>query len=261
LNGRARVAAVEAWRKYLLEWQADGEFRALKPEEERRLRQFRANILENLDAGPTAPPFFLVPGIKSKRYFDAAGFAGIAALEAVTDQIRNEFLTITGNKDLASRLNGLHAAESGAGRTGSWSMIPLIRNGSAVEEFANQCPITMRAAEALDMPKLGLISPSLYFSVLEPNSRIAPHVGITNARVILHLPLIVPADCGIRVGGETCNWEVGKSLVFDDMTLHEAWNDSDRLRVVLIADLWRPELSPLERRGVADLMRCEDVAG
>lgn len=261
-RARQRVEAAENWRKHLLEWQPEGQFRALEAHEERRLRHFRANILENLDAGPTAPPVFLLPGIRPKRYFDPAAFPGIAEIEAHTDIIRDEFLALVegASGKITSRLTGLHAAESDAGRTGNWSMIPLIRNGSVADTFASRCPETMRLAKGLELPKLGLISPSLYFSVLEPNSRIAPHTGITNARVILHLPLIVPEDCGLRVGGETRTWEVGKALVFDDMTLHEAWNDGDRIRVVLIADLWRPELSPLERLGVVDLMNCPDLA-
>jgi aspartyl/asparaginyl beta-hydroxylase (cupin superfamily) len=118
----------------------------------------------------------------------------------------------------------------------------------------------MEAARLLDLPSLGLISPSLYFSVLEPNSRIEPHTGITNARLIVHFPLIVPDRCGFRVGGETRQWETGKALIFDDMTEHEAWNDSDRARVVLIADLWRLELSAAERAAVSYLMDCPDVA-
>jgi len=261
-RARRRVDAAETWRKHLLEWQADGVFQALTPDEERRLRHFRGNILENLDAGPTAPPVFLLPGIRSKRYFDPAAFSGVPELEAQTAAIRDEFLAIAEGapEAIAARLSGLHAAECDADRTGNWSMIPLIRNGAVVDEFAARCPITMRLAQGLDLPRLGLISPSLYFSVLEPNSRIAPHTGITNARVILHLPLIVPPDCGFRVGGEDRAWETGKAMVFDDMTLHEAWNDSDRIRVVLIADLWRPELSALERRGVADLMDCPGLA-
>ena len=139
-------------------------------------------------------------------------------------------------------------------------MIPLIRNGMVVDEYASLCPLTMAAAGALDLPKLGYISPSLYFSVLEPGSRIAPHSGITNARVIAHLPLVVPDRCGFRVGGEPREWEVGRAMVFDDMTTHEAWNDSDEIRVVLIADLWRPELSMSERREIEELMNCADLA-
>ncbi|HYX45885.1 MAG TPA: aspartyl/asparaginyl beta-hydroxylase domain-containing protein [Sphingomicrobium sp.] len=259
---RKRVEAAEHWHKRVLEWDpADAPYE-LTCEEERRLRGFRTNILENVQSGPIAPPIFMVPGIKPKRYFEPLDFAGIAELEQATAAIRDEFLAIAEGKSalLSSRLKGLHSAEIDESRPGVWSMIPLMKNGSVVDDFASRCPLTMRLAKKLDLPKLGLISPSLYFSVLEPNSRIAPHSGITNARLIAHLPLIVPDNCGLRVGGETRRWEVGKALVFDDMTSHEAWNDSDRIRVVLIADLWRPELSAAERAAVNELMDCRNVA-
>ena len=49
----------------------------------------------------------------------------------------------------------------------------------------------------------------------------------------------------------------GTALVFDDMIEHEAWNDSDRIRVVLISDLWRPDLTEVERSGITQLMDAE----
>lgn len=258
-RARQVVAAADRWRDRLLHWRPDGAL--LSPSEDRRMRDFRANILESIDAGPIAPPFFLVPGIKPKRYFDPSQFHGVAEIERGSDAVREEFLALAASKNdqLGSSLAGLHGDEREQGRTGKWSMIPLIRNGRIVEEFASRCPRTMALAGGLDLPKLSLISPSLYFSVLEPGSRIAPHIGITNARLIAHFPLIVPDDCGFRVGGEVRKWEAGKALVFDDMTTHEAWNESDRIRVVLIADLWRPELSLAERAAVSALMDCEDV--
>ena len=259
---KRRVAAAERWRKRLLEWDP-ADAAGLGREEMERIRGFRANVLENDSAGPLVPPTFLVPGIRLKKYFDPAGFAGVSEVERRTDAIRAEFLKLAESKSetLGKRLNGLHEpqAEEG-GRIGAWSMIPLIRNGAVVEEFASRCPRTMEAARLLDSPSLGLISPSLYFSVLEPSSRIEPHSGITNARLIAHFPLIVPGDCAFRVGGETRQWQEGSALVFDDMTEHEAWNDSDRARVVLIADLWRPELSAAERAAISHLMDCPDVA-
>lgn len=259
---RRRVEAADRWRDRLLEWDPADAGCALTQEEERRLRGFRMNILENIEAGPVAPPVFMIPAVKPKCFFDPARFPGVAELEQATDAIRSEFLALAETKHevLSSRLTGLHAANTDASRPGHWSMIPLIRNGAVVERFAAHCPQTMELARKLDLPKLGLISPSLYFSVLEPNSRIAPHTGITNARLICHLPLIVPGNGALHVGGETRFWEPGKSLVFDDMTNHEAWNDSDRIRVVLIADLWRPELSSAERACVSDLMNCADVS-
>lgn len=260
-RARKRVDAAEDWRRRLLSWEPD-QLPGLAQPEQRRLRQFRTNILENLDAGPISPPVFLLPGIRPERYFEPRDFAGLAEVERHTDAIREEFLGIVRTMDsrLAAKLAGAHSGDAAQGGPGGWSMIPLIRNGRIVEEFAGRCPITMRVAGGLEMPRLGLISPSLYFSVLAPGARIAPHTGITNARVIAHFPLIVPAKCGFRVGGETRSWVPGTAIVFDDMNVHEAWNDSDSNRVVLIADLWRPELSARERESVEMLMGCADAA-
>jgi tetratricopeptide (TPR) repeat protein len=261
-HARRLVEAGHKWRNRLLEWQPENSAIPLDQAEDRRMRGFRANILENHDSGPLVAPAFVISGIKPNRYFDASEFAGVANIERETDAVREEFLALAESKrdQWSSRLGGLHAPENGSGRAGAWSMIPLIRNGRVVEEFASRCPRTMQLAKALDLPDIPLLSPSLYFSVLEPGSRIEPHIGITNARIIAHFPLIVPENCGFRVGGELRRWEPGKALIFDDMTTHEAWNDSDRIRVVLIADLWRPELTAAERAAVTDLMTCEDVA-
>ncbi len=80
-----------------------------------------------------------------------------------------------------------------------------------------------------------------------------------NSRLICHLPLIVPPGGWLRVGGETRFWEEGRLLIFDDSIEHEARNPSDRLRVVLIFDIWRPELSEAERRGVSAIFDAIDA--
>jgi aspartyl/asparaginyl beta-hydroxylase (cupin superfamily) len=80
-----------------------------------------------------------------------------------------------------------------------------------------------------------------------------------NARLICHLPLIVPPGCGFRVGNEVRQWEEGKLLIFDDTIEHEAWNDSNEDRVVLIFDIWRPELSEAERGAVAAMFEAVDA--
>ena len=92
------------------------------------------------------------------------------------------------------------------------------------------------------------------FSLLAPRTRIPPHTGVANTRLVCHLPLIVPERCWFRVGAETREWEVGKAFVFDDTIEHEAANDSDRLRVVFIFDVWHPGLSEAERDTVAAIM-------
>jgi aspartate beta-hydroxylase len=85
------------------------------------------------------------------------------------------------------------------------------------------------------------------FSLLKPKTRIPPHTGVSNVRLVTHVPLIIPEECGFRVGNTTRQWETGKAWVFDDTLEHEAWNDSDKLRVVLIFDIWHPQLNAAER--------------
>jgi aspartate beta-hydroxylase len=96
---------------------------------------------------------------------------------------------------------------------------------------------------------------------LRPGARIPPHTGYVNTRLICHLPLIVPDGCAIRVGNETRAWQEGRALVFDDTVEHEAWNRSDRLRVVLLFDIWRPELTLEERELVTRLLQAVDAYG
>ena len=99
------------------------------------------------------------------------------------------------------------------------------------------------------MPRARIESraPTAFFSILEANTRIPAHTGVTNTRLTVHLPLIVPPDCGFRVGGTTREWVPGKAWVFDDTIEHEAWNLSDTPRAILIFDIWNPLLTAAER--------------
>lgn len=106
------------------------------------------------------------------------------------------------------------------------------------------------------MTKVPGAAPSAFFSTLAPKTLIPPHTGVTNARLVVHVPLIVPPDCWFRVGNERREWKPGEALIFDDTIEHEAWNGSDEMRAVLIFDIWNPYLDEHER----DLV-CELLAG
>jgi aspartate beta-hydroxylase len=72
-------------------------------------------------------------------------------------------------------------------------------------------------------------------------------------RLVSHLPLIVPEDCALVVGGEEHRWREGQVVVFDDTYEHEAWNRSDQIRIVLIADVWSPFVTEAERAALVQL--------
>ncbi len=92
------------------------------------------------------------------------------------------------------------------------------------------------------------------FSVLTPGTHILPHRGVTNTRVVCHLPLVVPEDCALVVGGEKHAWREGEAVAFDDTYEHEAWNRGNKTRVVLIVDVWNPHLTAAERDAVTALV-------
>ena len=99
------------------------------------------------------------------------------------------------------------------------------------------------------------------FSLLTPGAHIPPHNGVSNARLVCHLPLIVPAGCWFRVGDDKRDWERGTAWVFDDTIEHEAMNGGDALRVILIIDTWHPDLSAEERKAVGAVIAASDSAG
>jgi len=114
----------------------------------------------------------------------------------------------------------------------------------------------MAALQALPLPRIPGRSPNILFSQLRPGAHIPPHHGFVNTRLIVHLPLVAPPGCVFRVGNETRTWAYGKAWAFDDTIEHEAWNTSDQTRVVLLFEVWRPELTAQERALVGSLFEA-----
>ena len=200
-----------------------------------------------------------VPRLPAIPFLDRAQFAFLDALEAKTEVIRAELETALA----AARDQFVPYIQYAPGQPVNqwqelnhslrWSTLHLWRGGEPVEENLARCPETARALEALPLADIGGLCPNAMFSALAPQSHIPPHNGETNARVVAHLPLIVPERCSYRVGFDWRQWHVGETLIFDDTIEHEARNDSDELRVVLIFDLWNPLLDTTERELVRRL--------
>lgn len=211
------------------------------------------------------------PFLPADEFFDREHFPWMAQLEAQTDAIRAEFLALIAKdgadvrpyvrQDAGTPENKWTALDGSL----DWGASFLWEYGERNEAVCAACPQTVAALEALPRADIPGRAPSAFFSLLKPRSRIPAHTGVTNTRAIIHLPLIVPPGCFFRVGGETRAWEEGKAFAFDDTIDHEAWNDSDHLRVVLIFDVWNPHLSLEEQRllkqfyATADASKAMDV--
>jgi aspartyl/asparaginyl beta-hydroxylase (cupin superfamily) len=209
------------------------------------------------------PTAFYFPGLPQRAFYDPADFAWVAALEAAMPAIRAEAEAV-----LADRAGVAPYVEAPKDRPAKphsllddprWSAFHLYQGGEPVAANAARCPATMAAIEDLPIPVIARHSPMALFSILEPGTHIKPHNGMLNTRLICHLPLIVPDGCRLRVGNHSRAVEAGKMLIFDDSIEHEAWNNGDAIRVILLFEIWRPELTAAERAGLTALY--ESVSG
>jgi aspartyl/asparaginyl beta-hydroxylase (cupin superfamily) len=212
------------------------------------------------------PTGYYFPGLPQIQFYDRASFPWLAAVESATDGIRDEIEALLADSDafrpyLVSGTDRPQFNVHGLLDNPDWSTLYLWENGGPVEANVERCPRTMAALSEVPLPHITTRAPAIFFSRLSPGARIPPHHGMLNARLICHLPLIVPEGCGLRVGNETRRWEVGKALIFDDTIEHEAWNEDEEDRIVLIFDIWRPELTEEERRSVTAVFEAVDSYG
>lgn len=199
------------------------------------------------------------PFLPADEFFDAGHFPWFAELAAATPRIRAELEALLARPD--SGFTPYVSMEAGTpenkwtalDQSEAWSARYLWRYGVQDAAMAKACPATMALLDQLPLARIPGKGPTAFFSVLQPGTRLPAHTGVSNVRAIVHLPLIVPANCGFRVGGETRGWVEGQPFAFDDTIEHEAWNDSDALRAVLILDVWNPHLSDEERQMLESL--------
>jgi aspartate beta-hydroxylase len=209
------------------------------------------------------PRNYFFPGLPQVQFYPRADFPWLDAVEAATDDIREELRAVMREDSaFAPYVQSVPGRPRPQGNAmldnPDWGAFYLWKDGALVPENAARCPRTLAALEGVPLCRLPDRSPSILFSMLRPHTRIPPHNGLVNTRLICHLPLIVPPGCGFRVGNDTREWEEGKAWVFDDSIDHEAWNDSDRTRVILLFEIWRPELSERERALVQAMFSAID---
>lgn len=204
------------------------------------------------------PSFIYFPGLEPRPFYEREEFAWCHDLEAAMADIRAELQAVLRAPETLKPYVDIGAADAAQwtdlNRSLQWSSFHLYKAGEKVEENCKRCPATLAAVEKLPLPWMPGHAPEVFFSILKPGTRIPPHFGLGNHKVAVHLPLIVPGDCAIRVGNETRSWEEGRCLIFDDSFRHEAWNESGQLRAVLILDVWNPQLSEAERGAVTQML-------
>jgi aspartyl/asparaginyl beta-hydroxylase (cupin superfamily) len=206
-----------------------------------------------------------VPRLPAQPFFRREMFDWVPELEKRTPEIRAEMIAALGEAAEEFQPYVQYApgepvnqwAELNHSR--QWTSFHLYRAGKPVPQNIERCPKTAEALKLIDAVHLAGTCPNVMFSVLQPKAKIPPHHGESNARLVAHLPLVVPENCLFRVGYDNRRWVEGEVLIFDDTIEHEAWNDSDEIRVVMLFDVWNPMLSVEERAIVQRMAEAERV--
>ncbi|MEA3388540.1 aspartyl/asparaginyl beta-hydroxylase domain-containing protein [Sphingobium sp. CCH11-B1] len=211
------------------------------------------------------PSMFYFPDLPQRAFYERHEFEWVPAVEAKTDAIIGELQAV-----LAKEQEFAPYVQTSAGRPSpnnplhndpSWGALYFWQGGATVAENAARCPSVMEALELAPMPVIDARSPMALWSLLKPGTHIRPHNGLLNTRLICHLPLLAPDHCALRVGAETRPWRKGELLLFDDSIEHEAWNRSQQTRVVLLFEIWRPEIGMDERQALTHLFEAIDAFG
>ena len=203
------------------------------------------------------PSSFYFPGLPQRQFYERSEFPWIAEVENAVPAMQAELRAVLADgQDFAPYVEANSDRPRAANpliNDPSWGAFYFWRNGEKVEANASRCPATTAALELAPMPRIDKRSPIALWSLLKPSTHIQPHHGLLNTRLICHIPLIVPDDCAIRVGNETRAWRTGEALIFDDSFEHEAWNKSTDTRVILLFEIWRPEISAEEQAALTTI--------
>lgn len=207
------------------------------------------------------PDLYYIPGIPQRPWLETTNpqvAHWVTALQAKTDMLREEVQTVLNiQKDtrpyIADHMKGREDWDDLAGQT-DWSALHFYNNGKRNDAAIARFPCLAATLETLPLMRLDDRPVEAFLSVLHPGTRIPAHFGVANHRLTVHLPLIVPDKCGLSVNGIARQTVAGSVMIFDDSFSHHAWNDSDSIRVVLIFEIWVPELTTAERAAITHLL-------
>lgn len=175
-------------------------------------------------------------GPATPAVWDPNDFDWASAVEAAYPEIRSEVEALL---DGPTDIPHIEDVTGGIpqGNVGPWRSFVLMHQGRWIDWNCERCPVTTSVVEAI--PGLTMAG----FSVLEPGTHITEHRGPNKGALRYQLGVIVPGDpgqCRIRVGDDMLVWRDGESVMFDFTVPHEAWNDSDGIRVLLMLEVVTP---------------------
>ena len=192
-----------------------------------------------------APTVFYYTGLSAQQFHNTSLFPFTEKLQSNLQIVQNEYKEL---RQIYKVNNFVPEEKEHVLSEGTMQWMTFWDHGKPNDAVRKLCPKTTKLLETI--PDLITTAPfgRTYFSCLGPNSSVKPHTGPTNVKLRCHLPIFVPGEGFIRVGGKFTQWEEGKLIIFDESFVHEEANvDNEKERAVLVFDIWHPDLTTEER--------------
>jgi aspartyl/asparaginyl beta-hydroxylase (cupin superfamily) len=199
-----------------------------------------------------------VPGLTVQPFWSTEQFPWVTKLEQQYAQIKKEFLKVTADTSLQEQGNNIWAGaltQDAAAYGPNWTTLVLMDRGRWDPVNVNLFPLTAKAVR-----DCGVHAVEVFFACMNANTTIQPHSDNTNFVLTSHLPLVVPYSgqnkCRLTVGDTTREWTNGNVLVFDTSLIHDAINESDERRYILMMRIWHPDLTDVEQKALQFTYDC-----
>jgi len=174
-------------------------------------------------------------------FVDVDQFAGIKELEQNYIYILQELIEYSKNNEIEAHFNSVMVE-----KPKTWKVRSLRVWDVEMYDVQKHFPETMKMLSKI--PNVVNVG----FNVLDPKAKIKPHNGDTNAIIRCHLGLQIPFEktsCGLMVKQEIKHWDNGKVFGFEDAFIHEAWNNTNEIRIIFLFDILKPQFIK-DRRNV-----------
>lgn len=207
------------------------------------------------------PTLFYFPGLNSAPFYKSDSFETVTSiLQQNYNSILYEYTQMsTGIESDYKLLNDEHKLHDG-----QWNWDSYLLKGERQLSFAKKYPITTAVLDSLPL-MTDIPFGYAFFSTLKPFSSIGLHSGPMNLRIRCHFPLVVPnfpvESLGMAVGDQKVTWTPGVPIYFDDCYEHKVWNKTPENRVVLLFDMWHPDIKDEEKKAIKDMFGFANEQG
>ncbi len=210
------------------------------------------------DKNNQKPSFLYVPDLPSVPFSSVDGVDGLRRLVTSLNSQKHTFKACIerANEKYVHEIGEVPVSDDWVRLSENWNSMHLMKGG-VLTKYGELLPDSVKLL--FESPLIAHCPPhaaEVVVSILQPDTKIPPHYGISNIKWTLHIPLVINDKSYLEVAGEKQYWhEKTEALLFDDSFIHSAQNGANTPRAVLIIDLWNPHLSSQERDDIKALMR------